>query len=116
MVAPTSQPWAGPPETPRDPSASSVSQDTPSAGLFDDDLDGLADRMDEAHVCSMCTEAKDDAKTKESQCDPIPFCRNGIGLVGPVGFEPTTYGLKERPNTVGKVRDPPFRAWLVDAG
>jgi len=37
-------------------------------------------------------------------------------LVGPVGLEPTTYGLKERPNPVGKVRDPPFRAWLVDAG
>ena len=36
-------------------------------------------------------------------------------LVGPVGLEPTTYGLKERPNPVGKVRDPPFRAWLVDA-
>ena len=64
--APTSQPWAGPPETPRDPSAFSVSQDTPSAGLFDDDLDGLADRMDEAHVYSMCTEAKDDAKTKKA--------------------------------------------------
>lgn len=36
------------------------------AGLFDDDLDGLADRMDEAHVYSMCTEAKDEAKTKKA--------------------------------------------------
>lgn len=25
------------------------------AGLFDDDLDGLAGRMDEAHVYSLCT-------------------------------------------------------------
>jgi len=44
----------------------------------------------------------------------------GAGLrkrgVGPVGFEPTTYGLKERPKPVGKVRDPLFRAWVVDAG
>ena len=36
------------------------------AGLFDDGLDGLADRMDEAHVYSMRTEAKDDAKTKKA--------------------------------------------------
>ena len=36
------------------------------AGLFDDDLDGLADRMDEAHVYSLCTGAKDDAKTKKA--------------------------------------------------
>jgi len=27
------------------------------SGLFDDDLDGLAARMDEAHVYSMCTKA-----------------------------------------------------------
>jgi len=37
-------------------------------------------------------------------------------LVGPVGLEPTTYGLKERPKPVGKACDRPFRAWLVDAG
>ena len=36
------------------------------AGLFDDDLDGLADRMDEAHVYSLCTGAKDDAKTMKA--------------------------------------------------
>ena len=35
-------------------------------GLFDDDLDGPADRMDEAHVYSLCTGAKDDAKTKKA--------------------------------------------------
>jgi hypothetical protein len=27
-------------------------------GLFDDDLDGLADRMDEVHVYSLCTTGK----------------------------------------------------------
>ena len=37
-------------------------------------------------------------------------------LVGPVGLEPTTYGLKERPKPVGRVGDPLFRAWFVDAG
>ena len=41
------------------------------AGLFDDDLDGLADRMDEAHVYSMCTEAKDEAKTKKTNVTQI---------------------------------------------
>jgi hypothetical protein len=40
-------------------------------GLFDDDLDGLADRMDEAHVYSMCTEAKDEAKTMEPSVTQI---------------------------------------------
>ena len=36
--------------------------------------------------------------------------------VGTVGLEPTTYGLKERPKPVGRVGDPLFRAWFVDAG
>jgi len=29
------------------------------SGLFDDDLDGLRERMDEAHVYSMCTTSED---------------------------------------------------------
>jgi len=37
-------------------------------------------------------------------------------MVGPVGLEPTTYGLKEVPIPVQNVGDPPFRAWFVDAG
>jgi hypothetical protein len=36
------------------------------AGLFDDDLDGLADRMDEAHVYSVCTQADERAKGKKA--------------------------------------------------
>lgn len=36
------------------------------AGLFDDDLDGLADRMDEARVCSACTQADERAKDKKA--------------------------------------------------
>lgn len=36
--------------------------------------------------------------------------------VGPVGLEPTTYGLKERPKPAWKACDRPFRAWFVDAG
>src|SRR5680860_662626 len=35
MVAPTSQPWAGPPETPHDPSLSSVSRTRRMVGLGD---------------------------------------------------------------------------------
>ena len=37
-------------------------------------------------------------------------------VVGPVGLEPTTYGLKEREIPVQNVGDPPIRAWFVDAG
>jgi len=37
-------------------------------------------------------------------------------MVGPVGLEPTTYGLRERPKPVGRVCDPLLRAWFVDAG
>ena len=47
---------------------------------------------------------------------PTPFCCNGIGLVGPVGLEPTTYGLKERPKPARNAYDPPFCAWLLDTG
>jgi hypothetical protein len=36
--------------------------------------------------------------------------------VGPVGLEPTTYGLKERQIPVQNVGDPPIRARFVDAG
>jgi site-specific recombinase XerD len=41
------------------------------AGLFDDDLDGLADRMDEAHVYSACTKADEPAKVKEASVSEI---------------------------------------------
>jgi len=37
-------------------------------------------------------------------------------MVGPVGLEPKTYGLKELPIPVQNVGDPLFRAWFVDAG
>jgi integrase len=40
------------------------------SGLFDDDLDGLAERMDEAHVYSMCTTPEvgsEDAKSNVSE-------------------------------------------------
>jgi integrase len=49
------------------------------AGLFDDDLDGLADRMDEAHVYSMCTEAKDEAKTKKTNVTQIHSAATELG-------------------------------------
>ena len=49
------------------------------AGLFDDDLDGLADRMDEAHVYSMCTEVKDEAKTKKSNVTQIRSATTELG-------------------------------------
>ena len=49
------------------------------AGLFDDDLDGLADRMDEAHVYSMCTEAKDEAKTKKTNVTQIRSAATELG-------------------------------------
>jgi integrase len=41
------------------------------AGLFDDDLDGLADRMDEAHVYSACTQADERAKGKKAVVSEI---------------------------------------------
>ena len=49
------------------------------AGLFDDDLDGLADRMDEAHVYSMCTEANDEAKTKKTKVTQIRSATTELG-------------------------------------
>jgi len=49
------------------------------AGLFDDDLDGLADRMDEAHVYSMCTEAKDDAKSKKTNVTQFHSATTELG-------------------------------------
>jgi hypothetical protein len=42
-----------------------------TAGLFDDDLDGLADRMDEAHVYSACTQADERAKGNEASVSEI---------------------------------------------
>jgi hypothetical protein len=39
------------------------------SGLFDDDLDGLSDRMDEARVYSMCTTA--DAGSVDSKASVI---------------------------------------------
>jgi integrase len=49
------------------------------SGLFDDDLDGLADRMDEAHVYSMCTEAKEEAKTKKTNVTQIRSATTELG-------------------------------------
>ena len=49
------------------------------AGLFDDDLDGLADRMDEAHVYSMCTEARDDAKSKKTNVTQFHSATTELG-------------------------------------
>jgi integrase len=49
------------------------------AGLFDDDLDGLADRMDEAHVYSMCTEAESEAKTKKTNVTQIRSATTELG-------------------------------------
>jgi integrase len=49
------------------------------AGLFDDDLDGLADRMDEAHVYSMCTEVKDEAKTKKTNVTQFHSAATELG-------------------------------------
>ena len=41
------------------------------AGLFDDDLDGLADRMDDARVYSACTQADARAKGKKALVSEI---------------------------------------------
>ena len=49
------------------------------AGLFDDDLDGLADRMDEAHVYSMCTESKNEAKTEKVNVTQIRSATTELG-------------------------------------
>jgi integrase len=49
------------------------------AGLFDDDLDGLADRMDEAHVYSMCTAPEDEAKTKKTKVTQIRSVTTELG-------------------------------------
>lgn len=41
------------------------------AGLFDDDLDGLADRMDAARVYSACTEAEERARGQKATVSEI---------------------------------------------
>ena len=49
------------------------------AGLFDDDLDGLADRMDEAHVYSMCTEVENEAKTRKTNVTQFRSAATELG-------------------------------------
>jgi integrase len=49
------------------------------AGLFDDDLDGLADRMDEAHVYSTCTEVKSETKVKKPNVTQIRSAVTELG-------------------------------------
>jgi len=63
------------------------------AGLFDGDLDGVGDRMDEARVYSVCTQADVMQNRQASQQERKSFCSNGIGLVGQQGLEPWTDGL-----------------------
>jgi integrase/DNA-binding transcriptional ArsR family regulator len=41
------------------------------SGLFDDDLDGVADRLDEAHVYSACIQADAQAKDKKASVSEI---------------------------------------------
>jgi len=41
------------------------------SGLFDDDLDGLADRMDEAHVYSLCTTPEAESVAPKSNVSQI---------------------------------------------
>ena len=53
----------------------------------------------------------------ETLMDPMDGQSPDAGItVGPVGFEPTTYGLKVRPKPAWKACDRPICAWLVDAG
>ena len=88
-------------------------------GLFADDLDSVAERLDVAAAQSRADALRTADVLTLAEARSMRATQ-GADLrkrgVGPVGFEPMTYGLKERPNPVGKVRDPPFRAWLVDAG
>jgi hypothetical protein len=41
------------------------------SGLFDDDLDGVADRMDKAHVYSLCTAPEVGSVVPESNVSQI---------------------------------------------
>ena len=68
------------------------------AGLFDDDLDAVADRLDEA-----AARARADSVRTAPEVVPL---QSGVlalsparTLVGPVGLEPTTRGLKVRCST-----------------
>jgi hypothetical protein len=65
------------------------------AGLFEDDLDSVADRLDSLtprrrHKAADNVVDLDDARAKK------PHLTRENSTVGPEGLEPSTYGLKVR--------------------
>jgi hypothetical protein len=70
----------------------------------------LADRLDEAHRYSLCPKSLR-APRPNRDLEPDSFYRSGISEVGSVGLEPKTYGLKQRPNPLGRFAILPCRAW-----
>ena len=88
-------------------------------GLFANDLDSVAERLDAAAAQSRADSLRTadvltlaEARSKRASQGADLHKR----MVGPVGLEPTTYGLIERPKPVGRVCDSLFRAWFVDGG
>jgi hypothetical protein len=65
------------------------------AGLFGDDLDSVADRLDSL-VPQMRHKASDTVVNLAEERGRKPPLTRENTLVGPVGLEPTTYGLKVR--------------------
>jgi site-specific recombinase XerD len=72
------------------------------AGLFTDDLDSVAERLDAAAAQSRADSLRTadvlslaEARTKKASQGADQHKR----VVGPVGLEPTTYGLKVRSST-----------------
>jgi hypothetical protein len=89
------------------------------AGLFTDDLDSVAERRDAAAAQSSADSLRTGdvlsfAEARTKRASQGADLRKDI--VGPVGLEPTTYGLKELPIPVQNVGDLPFRAWFLEAG
>ena len=67
------------------------------AGLFSDDLDDVADRMDSLVSQTCHTGENGDATSVDRAGPQAPELHKR--RVGPVGLEPTTYGLKVRCST-----------------
>ena len=65
------------------------------AGLFGDDLDSVADRLDSL-VPQMRHRAENDVVDLAKARARKPVLTRPNEAVGPVGLEPTTYGLKVR--------------------
>jgi hypothetical protein len=65
------------------------------AGLFEDDLDSVAERL-EALTPQRRHKATDNVVDPDEARARKPHLTTENSAVGPVGLEPTTYGLKVR--------------------